>query len=150
MLESPHRFGCASVPTRSNARVMVQEMFLHLLQGSARATYLLDFNFVDIATCFASLAASEDDRHSNCENSTTSDVLNSTEHPGIFSFRCWICIGLGSRMFGPFCWLFEFSFSSFGPVLGNQLSTCWVIYLLLLSHVFLFFCNLALCSILLL
>ena len=35
---------------------MVQEMFLHLLQGSARATYLLDFNFVDTASCFASLA----------------------------------------------------------------------------------------------
>ena len=79
---------------------MVQEMFLHLLQGSARATYLLDFNFVDIATYFASLAATEDDRHSNCENSTTSDVLNSTEHPGIFSFRCWICFGVGSLMFG--------------------------------------------------
>ncbi|CAH3175766.1 unnamed protein product [Porites lobata] len=60
---------------------MVQEIFLHLLQGSARATYLLDFNFVDIATCFSSLAAAEDDRHSNCENSTKSDVLNSTEHP---------------------------------------------------------------------
>ena len=41
---------------------MVQEMFLHLLQGSARATYLLDFNFVHIASCFASLAAAEDDR----------------------------------------------------------------------------------------
>ena len=132
MLESPHRFGCASVPTRSNARVMVQEMFLHLLQGSARATYLLDFNFVDIATCFASLAAAEDDRHSNCENSTTSDVLNSTEHPGIFSFRCWICIGLGSLMFGLFagclnshlvrlgqCWETSFLFSCFKHVLGN-------------------------------
>ncbi|CAH3015741.1 unnamed protein product [Porites evermanni] len=55
-------------------------MFLHLLQGSARATYLLDFNFVHIASCFASLAAAEDDRHSNCKNSTTSDVFNSTEH----------------------------------------------------------------------
>ena len=78
---------------------MVQEMFIRLLQGSARATYLLDFNFVDIATYFANLAATEDDRHSNCENSTTSDVLNSTEYPGIFSFRCWICFGVGSLMF---------------------------------------------------
>ena len=144
------------LPTRSNARVMVQEMFLHLLQGSARATYLLDFNFVDIATCFTNLAAAEDDRHSNCENSTTSYLLNSTELPGIFSFHCWICIGLGSLMFCFFagffnshlvcldqCW--ETSFFYF-----RALSTCWVIYSLLFSHVFLFFCNLALCTILLL
>ena len=112
---------------------MVQEMFLNLLQGSARATYLLDFNFVDIATCFASLAAAEGDRHSNRENSTTSDVLiNSTEHPSIFSFRCWICIGLRSFMFGLFagcfnshlvcldqCWETSFLFSCFKHVLGN-------------------------------
>ena len=132
---------------------MVQEMFLHLLQGSARATYLLDFNFVDIATCFASLAAAEDDRHSNCENSTTSDVLNSTEHPGIFSFRCWICIGLGSLKFGLFagcfnshlvcldqCWETSFYF--------RALSTCWVIYSLLFSHVFLFFSAILRCALL--
>ena len=77
-------------------------MFLHLLQGSARASYLRDFNFVDITSCFASLAAAEDERHLNCENSTVFDVLNSTENSGIFSFRCWICIGLRSLMFGRF------------------------------------------------
>ena len=40
------------------------------------------------------------------------------------------------------CW--ETSF------LLRALSTCWVIYSLLFSQVFLFFCNLALCTILLL
>ena len=93
--------------------------------------------------------------HSNCENSTTSEVLNSTEHSGIFSFRSGICIGLRSLMFGLFagcfnshlvcldqCW--ETSFFYF-----RASNTCWVIYSLLFSHVFLFFCNLVSCTILL-
>ena len=117
---------------------------LHFLQGSVRATDLLDFNFVvDITSCFTSLAEAEDDRHSNCENSTMSHVSNSTEHSGILSPRCWICIGLRSLMFGLFagcynshlvcldqCWVTSFLF--------RALSTCWIIYSLLFSQVFLF------------
>ena len=70
--------------------------------------------------------------HSNCENSTTSEVLNSTEHSGIFSFRWWICIGLRSLclvfllvvlILIQFVWINAgkpvFLFSCFKHVLGN-------------------------------
>ena len=71
------------------------------------ATYLLDVTSSTSQSqtiCFASLAAAGDDRHSNCENSTMSDELNSTENSQVFSVfgTCWICIDLSGFTFGLF------------------------------------------------
>ena len=113
---------------------MVQEMFLHLLKGSAGATYLLDFNFVDIASCFASLVAAEDDRLSNCENSTTSDVLiqldrtlryfqfsllnlHWSKEPYVWSF--FLVVFNSHLVCLDQCWETSFLFSCFKHVLGN-------------------------------
>ena len=91
-------------------------------------------------TSSTSQAVLQDDTHLNSENSTTSGVLNSTEHSGIFSFRCWICIGLRSLMFGLFAGCFNSHLVCLDQCcetsfLFRGLSTCWVIYSLLFWQV---------------
>ena len=66
------------------------------LGSSCSATYFL-INFVNITSFFASLAAAGDDKHSNCENSTMSNELNSTENSQVFSV--FDVFGLSSLMF---------------------------------------------------
>ena len=84
-----------------------------------------------------------------------SDVLNSTENSGIFSFCCGICIGLRSLVFGlllvviiliPFldqCREISFSMWCFKHVLDN-------LFTVILACPLFIFCNLASFTILLL